>query len=214
MGTRFMIKKLLIYITVILIFTMGVRLLFSDGSTRRSVSGIKAPVQTEADGYTTTELDGYKLEITYLYEYEIEGLVLTTNHHYWFGIENDLSPIDVGLGWGDVAAYNSSIDFNWSQHGRFLYWYVKSYEELSKIGDEYDVGIQSSNNHLIASNSKINRKIKRIHAGDHIKLKGYLVEIYGNKSDGTYFTWNSSTVRDDTGDGACEIIYVTDIEWL
>ncbi len=26
--------------------------------------------------------------------------------------------------------------------------------------------------------------------------------------------WNSSTSRTDTGDGACEIIYVTDVKWL
>lgn len=214
MGKMHAIKKLLVYTIAILIFTMSVRMLFSDGSTRRAISGIKDPIQKEADGGTTMELDGYDIDITYMYEYEIEGLVLTTNHHYWFGIDNDLSPIDVGLGWGDVAAYNNVIDFHWSQHCRFLYWKYKSYEDIARVGDEYDVNIQSSNNHLIGSNSSIKRKIKRIHAGDHIKLKGYLVDIYGTKDDGTFFSWTSSTVRDDSGDGACELIYVTDVEWL
>ena len=78
MGKMHSIKKLLVYTIAILIFTMSVRMLFSDGSTRRAISGIKDPIQKEADGGTTMELDGYDIDITYMYEYEIEGLVLTT----------------------------------------------------------------------------------------------------------------------------------------
>ena len=68
-----------------------------------------------------------------------------------------------------------------------------------------------SNNHLIPSDSKIEKLIKRIKKNDYVKLEGYLVsaeEIDGN------FKVRSSTTRSDNGDGACELIYVTNVTWL
>jgi hypothetical protein len=85
---------------------------------------------------------------------------------------------------------------------------------LSVVGDETDVNTQIANCHLVPADSSVRRQVKRIHAGDHIRVKGYLVDIYGVKDNGQYFTWTSSTTREDTGDGACELIYVTSVEWL
>jgi hypothetical protein len=45
--------------------------------------------------------------------------------------------------------------------------------------------------------------------GDHIRLKGVLAE-YSNPNSG--FFRSTSTTRIDTGNGACETIYVTDFE--
>ena len=40
--------------------------------------------------------------------------------------------------------------------------------------------------------------------GDIVHLEGQLIEARGK--DGS--TWRSSMSRDDTGDGACEVVYV------
>ena len=56
--------------------------------------------------------------------------------------------------------------------------------------------------------------MKRIMPGDHIKIKGYLVNVTASNSKNDVIWWNSSTIRSDTGDGACELIYVTDLEFL
>ena len=56
--------------------------------------------------------------------------------------------------------------------------------------------------------------IKTIKKGDHIRIKGYLVNVDAVNRDMKTFTWHSSTSREDGGGGACEIIYVKDIEWL
>jgi hypothetical protein len=41
---------------------------------------------------------------------------------------------------------------------------------------------------------------------DLVELEGYLVYVKGDN-----FTWNSSLTRNDTGDGACEVLYVEKI---
>ena len=40
-------------------------------------------------------------------------------------------------------------------------------------------------------------------------MEGYLVYIEAATPKGKTFTWNSSLSREDSGDGACEIFYVT-----
>ena len=70
-----------------------------------------------------------------------------------------------------------------------------------------------SNNHIIPSNKKIAKALKYIKKGDFIELEGYLVDANIDFWQITHY-WESSTTRNDTGDGACEVIYVTSIKWL
>jgi hypothetical protein len=46
--------------------------------------------------------------------------------------------------------------------------------------------------------------LKRIRVGDVVSLEGMLVEA--DKANG--WRWRSSLARDDTGNGACELVYV------
>lgn len=214
MSAKHTVKKLIAYILCILVLMTVVSFFFGTGTSHRSIAGLKPPVQTETTGGTHFDKAGYKVDVTYMYEYDMDALVVHTNKHYGLGLEKRLSPIDTAVCWGTVAQYNDRVDFNWSQSGRFSMWHVDSYEELSVVGDETDVNTQIANCHLVPADSSVRRQVKRIHAGDHIRVKGYLVDIYGVKDNGQYFTWTSSTTREDTGDGACELIYVTSVEWL
>ena len=69
-----------------------------------------------------------------------------------------------------------------------------------------------SNNHLVTADTKLLKGIRSIKDGDYVRIKGYLVNLYWNEDGENY--WKTSTVRTDDGDGACEVIYVTDIKWL
>lgn len=69
--------------------------------------------------------------------------------------------------------------------------------------------LQLSNNHLLTENRYINEQIKAAETGDQIYLEGYLA-AYANLDNG--FTRGTSTRRDDTGNGACETIYVNRFE--
>ena len=51
-----------------------------------------------------------------------------------------------------------------------------------------------------------------MHRGDQIKIKGYLVDYKVAKDGQTLFTRGTSTTRTDNGNGACETIYVEDVE--
>ena len=82
------------------------------------------------------------------------------------------------------------------------------------MGGVDGVSQHSANNHLIAADDTVKKQIKSINAGDYVNIKGYLVNLSAAKPDGTNFWWNSSKERTDTGDGSCELIYVTSVEWL
>ena len=65
-----------------------------------------------------------------------------------------------------------------------------------------------SNNHLLSDRESIRDSVRDIRIGDQIRVRGYLAS-YTNPAGGTRGT---STTRLDTGDGACETIYVEDFE--
>lgn len=203
---------LILAVTVLSLFiTLGQ--IFTAPNPRRSVGGLKEPVQTAATGHATAYSAGYNVNITYKYAYDIEALVVHTCNYNGSDIASQLSPRDVALAWGQVARQNDKIDFHWTQRGRWYYWRLSADDEF-KIGGMEMVGYQSSNNHLIPKDSIAKKQIMKIKTGDHIRIKGYLVDVYGSKPDGSYYTWNSSTSREDTGDGACEVIYVTDVYFI
>jgi hypothetical protein len=62
--------------------------------------------------------------------------------------------------------------------------------------------------HMIGATDVIERKLKSVRAGQIVKLSGYLVEARG--ADG--WIWRSSLTRDDTGAGACELVWVTELD--
>ncbi len=69
-----------------------------------------------------------------------------------------------------------------------------------------------SNNHLLTENRFTARDLRDVRIGDQIRLRGYLVNYANQRSPGAYR--NSSLVRSDVGDGACEVIYVTQLTIL
>ena len=196
---------------IIVIFTAV--MIYNNGS-RECVSNIPEPIQEEADGGTFLDKRGYHVAVNYKYSYEIEALVVHTHNYYGLSLGDALAPKDVALAWGNVARYNTQIDFHWAQSGRWYRWHTKSYEEIAPVGGEDGVNRCSSNNHLIAADSTVKSAIRKIRRGDHVRITGYLSNIYATKSNGTTFTWSSSTTREDTGDGSCEVIYVTKVEFL
>jgi hypothetical protein len=74
-----------------------------------------------------------------------------------------------------------------------------------------------SNNHLLINQRDLLGKLKSIARGDQVKIKGKLVNVKAKPSGSTEsseITWNSSTSREDSGAGACEVIYVEQIDIL
>ncbi|AGW14635.1 tetratricopeptide repeat protein [Megalodesulfovibrio gigas] len=67
-----------------------------------------------------------------------------------------------------------------------------------------------SNNHLLTDNPAIQHALRRTARGDQIRIVGQLVEY----SSGPDFSRGTSLTRTDDGMGACETIFVTELDIL
>ena len=87
-----------------------------------------------------------------------------------------------------------------SQSGR---WYRWKYEGSPPVPEQQIIG-SSSNMHMIPASKSVERSLKNLRKGEIIRVNGYLVDV--DHPSGWY--WRTSMSRTDTGDGACEIVYV------
>ena len=180
----------------------------------RAIPGIPEPKQEKVSGGITKEIDGYSVKIDFLYSYDIKALVVSAKGYGGSRLGDQLSPKDLALAWGAVAEKNKEVDFHWRQSSRRYYWQLNSDAEVKRIGSLDTISLCSANTHLIPADDTVRRMVKRIKKGDYVRIKGYLVNIDAKKTDGSTFWWNSSTTREDTGDGSCELVYVTQIQKL
>lgn len=147
----------------------------------------------------------YFFTIKPIASYRISGIV-KSKKKYSNGWQSLLSPIDVALVWGKLAESEMDKFISYHQNNR---WYFYKYKEGTPVSKEYIIS-HSSNNHLIPSSNYIKKAFKLIDEGKSIFIEGYLVNIIGNYK-GKNFWWNSSLTRTDSGNGSCELIYVTKI---
>jgi len=136
-----------------------------------------------------------------LAKFEVTARVLSRDD-YHFDPESDISPTDLALGWGRMSdsAVLRTIDID--QGGRFYSWQVHEFPIPRR-----EIETHSANMHMVPADTTVARALKRVRVGDVVTLKGYLIEA--DKSGG--WKWRSSMTRDDTGDGACELVYVRDL---
>ena len=118
---------------------------------------------------------------------------------YRFGSLADVSPFDIAVGWGPMSDSAVLADLKISQSGRFYFW---RYQDEPPIPTEVIVS-HSANWHLVPANSGIWRKLSGVRVGDVVKLDGMLVNL-----ENPSVTMATSLTREDSGAGACEIIYV------
>lgn len=172
------------------------------------------PIQTKLSGEKEVlTVNGQEITIQKLYNYEISGKVVKTYTYkdYYTGNEvyNTISKKDVGIIYGELIndEYLKNIKFSMNG-GRNIRYTYKYGEWLSKLGGEEKLMTLCTNNHLITDNQNISNLIKYISENDYVRISGYLVNVYW---DNSYL--KTSTTRDDDQNGACEVIYVTDVKW-
>lgn len=138
------------------------------------------------------------------YEYELHGMVVSYRHHegnsrMHLRASDHLNMLDVCVVWGDNAT-NPLIHKLKFWNGIFTCNVNTGDREAWDSFDMY----QLSNNHLISDDDFIRKQVKGISIGDQIRVRGYLAS-YSNEGGGKRGT---STTRLDTGNGACETLYV------
>jgi hypothetical protein len=135
--------------------------------------------------------------------FSVEARVLS-REDYSVGREADLSPTDLALGWGRMRDDDVLSRLDISQGGRF---YSYRWEDQPPLPPP-EIVRSSANMHLIPANEAAAEALRRVRKDDRVRIDGWLVEA--EATDG--WRWRSSTTREDSGAGACEVIYVCAIE--
>ncbi len=136
-------------------------------------------------------------------EYQLTARVLHSKR-YWSGPSSDLVPVDLALGWGPMSDQAVLDQLEISQTNRFFFYEWQGAGPL----DPLEMQSHASNVHVIAADAAVGSAVSALRQGELVVLRGYLVNA--STPGGGY--WNTSLSRTDTGNGACELFYVTGVD--
>ncbi len=172
------------------------------------------PLQTNDDLPAAFQVTKKKINyiVTPLFRYELSGLVVSQHrsdslmdisHRRW---RDYLNIKDLCVVWG--RNIRSGV------YRRMKFWNRDFTCMCSFPGQEIAAlfsGRHLSNNHILCVDKEMSRLILSVRPGDQIFFKGYLANY---SQPANQFSRGTSTVRDDTGNGACETVFVTDFKIL
>ncbi|CAA6678417.1 MULTISPECIES: hypothetical protein [unclassified Lentimonas] len=171
---------------------------------------LQAPLQQSiAASPFNIDFKGRSYQVRPRASYELHGLIVSHNNPQGIGdIYHDSTSIDTKdlcVIWGLNVRSNA---FN-----KVRYWSNAwtCYCQWNENGLRFSPSLLS-NNHLITDNDAIRRKISNVGIGDQIKIKGMLVDYQEIGSQGGWR--NSSLTRSDSGNGACEVVFVKELKVL
>lgn len=189
-------------ILLIVALAWGAYDLWSDRSVDRPPGVIVAaePVQRELDAAPRSIVVA-RHTLTPVAHFAIDARVLSRSV-YRFDRGARLAPVDLALGWGPMSDSAVLDAIKISQSGRAYFWRTANFPIPRRAIEQH-----SANMHLIAADPDIARRLRRVRVGQVVAISGYLVDA--RAADGGM--WRSSRTREDTGMGACELIYVTSL---
>lgn len=125
---------------------------------------------------------------------------------YRYDPQSALVPIDFALGWGPMSDQSVLDQVSISQSSRFYFF---EYRLPAPLAPEVIIS-HSTNIHIIPATREIAAQCKSLRAGSLIHLSGELIEATRPGMP----VWRSSMSRTDTGNGACELMWVTEVNVL
>lgn len=159
-----------------------------------------APVQMAIENSSPHAFGAFAL--TPLANFRVQGRVLLLSR-YRLDAESALAPYDLGLGWQRMSDSAVLRGLDLKQTGRFLLWHWRHAPPIP----EDEINRSAANIHLIPADADIRAQIARLRPGQLVSLSGQLVAA--TRNDGWH--WRSSLSREDSGRGACELMYVESI---
>jgi hypothetical protein len=164
------------------------------------VLAAEAPEQVDLD--RPVQLQRGTVTLTTRAHFEITARVLS-REDYRFDDGADLAPTDLALGWGRMSDSAVLEHIRISQSGRFYYWQVSEFPIPRR-----EIEMSSANMHLIPADAGVRALLARVRPGQVVHMEGFLVDA--RRGDG--WSWRSSLTRNDTGNGACELVFVESID--
>jgi len=165
--------------------------------TLRPATIADAPLQRDVGAPAVFRVNDFELRTLHAFALKARALSV---ERYRMGRESELSPVDIAFGWGRMSEPAVIEQLSISQSGRWYHWRYSGSPPLPT----HEIATSSANMHLIPANPAVARVLNAARKGQIVSLRGYLVEA--RAKDG--WTWRSSTRRDDTGNGSCELVFV------
>lgn len=183
---------------------LGANLLLTGcGNPKPGIVAPLDPIQVNLDGSQKKVIDiAPQFKVEFLASYKLKARVLST-HSYKFDTESEIAPVDLALGWKKMSDYAIYSKMDILQQSRFYFWRPKE----APISKE-EIIQSSSNTHMVPADNSIKDILEDVDKDDVIEAEGFLIHAF--KPNG--WQWWSSVVRTDTGNGACEIFYVTKLK--
>ena len=213
---KFIIAGISLLLAVILALGIYIATLFAVKKNYEYVASftdLPDPVQIETTGEIVKQVGDYEVTYELKAAYTITGLVVEKYYYFPNKIDNKIARFDLGIAWGPLLSVDLDKYMSFKNDGQRFLQYRYSNELTQMLGGKNAVVDSISNNHMIHADETVLKCLRNVKEGDYIKVEGYLV--YATmKKDNYIGHWNSSLSRTDHGDGACEVMYVTNIKWL
>jgi hypothetical protein len=164
------------------------------------VLAAESPEQVDLDEGAVLQRTGVSLRTRA--HFALTARVLAREDYHW-DAGASLAPMDLALGWGRMSDSAVLARIDVSQSGRFYYWHVDAFPIPRR-----EIETSSANMHLIPADADVRHAMERVRRGELVHIEGFLVDA--SRPDGWH--WRSSLTRNDTGNGACELVYVEELE--
>lgn len=151
--------------------------------------------------------------------YKISGLTVAYNRSFFIRSKffDSACLYDIGLAWGKLGEksfykkYFTSFSQKNEITGARVLWTKSKTNNIPGVSEQYKES-HFSHTHVIPANRNVMAALVHIKVWDKVELEGELVNIkLSDLKHGREYSANTSMTRDDTGMGACEIMYVTKV---
>ena len=156
-----------------------------------------------------TSVNGVDYRIQPRYSYDMRALVVSLHdsdtwwdyaHKAW---NDNVNVVDLCVVWGENAQSGiyHYVDFSNDQ------WTCSFSVKSREAWDALDLtGV--ANNHMVTDDPVVAKQLRAVRIGDQIRVLGYLVDYTTYVKGRELGKRVSSEVRTDTGNGACEVLYI------
>ncbi|OAN79901.1 hypothetical protein A8B78_11715 [Jannaschia sp. EhC01] len=159
------------------------------------------PLQTDVPTQIVDVAAGFQAEL--LFAYALDGVVVSRRVFRGRGV-NQISPLDLGIVWGDLAEGDAIDSMRFTAGRRVL---TSRTDDISALPQDWARHI--TNNHLIPASDTVREALLAVEIGQRVRITGFLVNVTGE----TTSPWRSSITRDDGSIvSGCEIILVRGVE--
>ncbi len=170
------------------------------------------PIQTptsEVPFSVSAKEQQYIIEPQFAYElygvivsyHDADSILDIWHHDKW---KDYINLRDLCVIWDDNVRNGVYLDMKFSNDS----WTCWAYWPNQEIKNRFDM-TALSNNHLLVDDVEVKKALMSAEPGDYIHFKGMLAS-YRNPAN--HFSRGTSTTRTDTGNGACETVYLREFE--